>query len=102
VRFVNPEPFTLVFSIHLVTMVVIGGMTSMWGAIAGTALLTILTRYFRVFMEIGVLLDGFILVVIMLLFPEGLFVGAAKKVGAVVGRFSVRARSGASGTPDAA
>ncbi len=90
VGFVNPEPFSLVFSIHLVTMVVIGGMTNLWGAIAGTAVLTILTRYFRVFMEIGVLLDGLILVVVMLLFPEGLFVGGAKRVTGTFGAISSR------------
>ena len=94
VGFVNPAPFSLVFSIHLVTMVVVGGMTNIWGAIAGTGLLTILTEYFRVFKEIGVLLDGFILVIIMLLFPEGLFVGAAKRLTALVRSVSLKIRSG--------
>jgi branched-chain amino acid transport system permease protein len=89
VGFVNPGPFSLVLSIHLVTMVAVGGMTNLWGAIAGTALLTILTRYFRAFKDIGVLLDGFILVIIMLLFPEGLFVGIARKLtDAIRGRSS--------------
>ncbi len=86
VGFVNPPPFGLNFSIHLVTMVVVGGMTNLWGAIAGTALLTILTRYFRVFQEWGVFFDGFILVIIMLIFPEGLFVGAARKLAGIVSR----------------
>ncbi|NQT82485.1 branched-chain amino acid ABC transporter permease [bacterium] len=86
VGFVNPHPFGLNFSIHLLTMVVVGGMTNLWGAIAGTALLTILTRYFRVFMDWGVFFDGFILVIIMLVFPEGLFVGAARRLGGFVSR----------------
>jgi branched-chain amino acid transport system permease protein len=102
VGFVNPDPFGLVFSIHLVTMVVVGGMTNLWGAIAGTAMLTILTRYFRVFMEFGVLLDGLILVIIMLLFPEGLFVGGAKKLTAIARRVSVKMRSRPRETPDKA
>jgi len=99
VGFVNPEPFSLVFSIHLVTMVVVGGMTNLWGAIAGTALLTILTRYFRVFKEIGLLLDGFILIVIMLLFPQGLFVGAAKKLAGLFRRAHPSIHSNSGGHP---
>jgi len=99
VRFVNPEPFGLAFSIHLVTMVVIGGMTNLWGAIAGASVLTVLTEYFRVFKDYRLLFDGLILVVIMLAFPEGLFVGMAKKLTAAVRRTPVRAQAvaGASG-----
>jgi branched-chain amino acid transport system permease protein len=95
VRFVNPAPFNLGFSIHLVTMVVVGGVTSVWGAIAGAAMLTVLTEYFRVFQEISVFLDGLILVVILLLFPEGLFVGAGKRVAALVSVARRRVRPGA-------
>jgi len=84
--FVNPPPFGPMLSIHLVTMVVVGGMTNLWGAIAGTALLTILRERFRAFHEIGLLFDGFILILIMLLFEEGLFVGAAKRLRGVVSR----------------
>ncbi len=95
VRFVNPEPFSLAFSIHLVTMVVIGGMTSLWGAIAGTAVLTVLTEYFRVFKDYRLLFDGLLLVVIMLAFPEGLFVGVAKRLTAALRRTPPRARAAA-------
>ncbi|MDP2897903.1 MAG: branched-chain amino acid ABC transporter permease [bacterium] len=110
VGFVNPEPFNLELSIHLVTMVVIGGVTNLWGAIAGTVLLTVLTEGFRTFFkEYRLLFDGLILVVIMLLFAEGLFLGAAKKVAALVARASClrsRRRPGASthstGNPEAA
>ena len=94
VRFVSPPPFSLVFSIHLVTMVVVGGVTSLWGAVAGTALLTVLTEYFRVFKEISLLLDGLILIVIMLLFPEGLFIGIARKIAGVAGAARRAGRAG--------
>lgn len=99
VRFVSPAPFSLVFSIHLVTMVVVGGATSLWGAIAGTALLTVLTEYFRVFKEISLLLDGLILVTIMLLFPEGLFIGLAKKVAVLASAARRAARAGGPAMP---
>jgi branched-chain amino acid transport system permease protein len=96
VLFVNPEPFSLVLSIHLVTMVVIGGMTNLWGTIAGVALLTILTRYFHAFRDWRLLLDGFLLIIIMLLFPQGLFVGAAKRLGRMVSRRRARKLTGRS------
>ncbi len=92
--FVNAEPFSLVLSIHLVTMVVIGGMTNLWGTIAGVALLTILERYFHAFGDWRLFLDGFLLIIIMLLFPEGLFVGAAKRLGGLVPRRGSRKTSG--------
>ncbi|PIQ46401.1 MAG: branched-chain amino acid ABC transporter permease, partial [Deltaproteobacteria bacterium CG12_big_fil_rev_8_21_14_0_65_43_10] len=42
VTFVSPSSFGLFFSILLVMMVVIGGMHSVWGALIGATLLTIL------------------------------------------------------------
>jgi branched-chain amino acid transport system permease protein len=93
VRFVNPEPFNLELSIHLVVMVVIGGVTNLWGAIAGTVLLTVLTEGFRTFFkEYRLLFDGLILVVIMLLFAEGLFLGVAKRVTSLSRAISLRRR----------
>lgn len=98
VGFVNPEPFNLELSIHLMVMVVIGGVTNLWGAIAGTVLLTVLTEGFRTFFkEYRLLFDGLILVVIMLLFAEGLFLGAAKKVASLYRAISLRHRLGDSG-----
>lgn len=100
VGFVNPSPFSLVFSIHLVAMVVIGGMTSLWGALAGTTLLTVLTEGFRAFFEDKRLLfDGAILILIMLLFPEGLFVGGAKRLMSVFRRLRLKTGAGPSGPP---
>jgi branched-chain amino acid transport system permease protein len=43
IRFVNPTPFGLAASFEYFFMAVIGGMGSVWGAIAGAGVLTILT-----------------------------------------------------------
>jgi branched-chain amino acid transport system permease protein len=73
VTFLSPGSFSLHFSILLVTMVAIGGMEHIWGAIAGTALLTILPEYLRFFKDFDILIYGVILMAIMLLRPEGLY-----------------------------
>ena len=42
VGFISPSAFSLEFSITLVAMVVVGGMGSLWGAVVGAVLLTLL------------------------------------------------------------
>jgi branched-chain amino acid transport system permease protein len=42
VGFISPSAFGLQFSIVLVAMVVVGGMGSLWGAVVGAVLLTLL------------------------------------------------------------
>lgn len=73
VTFLSPGTFSLNFSILLVTMVAVGGMESVWGAITGTAVLTILPEYLRFFKDFDILIYGVILMAIMLSRPQGLY-----------------------------
>jgi branched-chain amino acid transport system permease protein len=73
VTFLSPGSFSLHFSVLLVTMVAIGGMEHIWGAVIGTAVLTILPEYLRFFKDFDILIYGVILMSIMLLRPEGLY-----------------------------
>ena len=73
VTFLSPGTFSLGFSILLVTMVAVGGMENIWGAIIGTSVLTILPEYLRFFHDFDILIYGVILMAIMLLKPEGLY-----------------------------
>jgi branched-chain amino acid transport system permease protein len=73
VTFLSPGTFSLHFSVLLVTMVAVGGMEHLWGAIIGTAVLTILPEYLRFFKDFDILIYGVILMAIMLLRPEGLY-----------------------------
>ncbi len=75
ITFLNPTPFGFHFSIVLLTMVAVGGMASVWGAIIGAALLTILPEYLRAFHDYDILIYGSILLVIMIFLPQGLFAG---------------------------
>jgi len=56
-------------------MVAVGGMASVWGAMIGAALLTLLPEYLRAFHDYDILIYGSTLLVIMMFLPQGLFAG---------------------------
>lgn len=72
IRFVNPDPFGFMFSIQLVVMVVVGGMASIWGAIAGAGAITLLSQGLQRFEDYEVIVFGAILVIVMVYMPSGL------------------------------
>ena len=84
---VNPHQFTFSFSIFILAMVVVGGLGSIWGVVVGAILLSAVNNYLlpRVLYDlpshVGLDFDmsqitsgiyGFLLVIVMLLRPEGL------------------------------
>lgn len=76
VTFISPGSFSFLMSIKLVAMVVIGGMASIWGSLIGAALLTLLPEFLHVFSDYEMVIYGLILMLVMIFFPEGLFVSA--------------------------
>jgi branched-chain amino acid transport system permease protein len=70
--FISPQPFGLMFSVRLVAMVVVGGLASIWGAIFGTATLTLLSELLHPFGELDVVVFGLIMMVVMIFLPQGL------------------------------
>lgn len=75
VMFISPGSFGFLVSVRLVAMVVIGGMASIWGALLGASLLTLLPELLQSVAEYEMAVYGFILIVVMIFFPEGLFRG---------------------------
>jgi len=75
ITFISPSSFGFMQSIMLVTMVVIGSMTDLWGACLGAFILTILPEYLHLFRDYEILIFGTILMIIMILMPKGLFIG---------------------------
>ena len=84
---INPEQLTFSFSIFILTMVVLGGMGSIWGVVIGAITLSAINNWLlpRVLhdipgkvgldfdlAEISAGIYGFLLVLIMLVRPEGL------------------------------
>lgn len=72
VTFISPNSFSFLVSIKIVTMVVIGGMASVWGALLGAAALTLLPEWLHVFNDYEMVVYGLILMVIMIFLPQGL------------------------------
>jgi branched-chain amino acid transport system permease protein len=75
VTFISPPTFGLFASILLLMMVVIGGSGSIWGALLGAGILTLLPEYLRALKDFDILVYGIILVAILLFMPEGIFEG---------------------------
>jgi len=73
--FISPDSFSFFFSIELVTMVVLGGMASTYGAVFGALILTFLPELLVVFEDFEVMIFGAILMLMMIFLPQGLFVG---------------------------
>ncbi|HEX6021315.1 MAG TPA: branched-chain amino acid ABC transporter permease [Solirubrobacter sp.] len=84
---VNPHQFTFSFSILILAMVVLGGLGSIWGVVAGAIVLSVFNNYLLPkvlydlpsvvgsdidLSQIGSGIYGLLLVVLMLLRPQGL------------------------------
>jgi len=78
VTFVSPGSFGFHASIQLVTMVVVGGMASLWGAVAGATFLTALPEALRAIEDYDILVYGGMLILCMMFLPGGLAEGAAR------------------------
>jgi branched-chain amino acid transport system permease protein len=71
-RYLNPNDFTLAESINVLVMVVVGGLGSLEGAIAGAFIIVFATEYLRAFKEYRLIVFGALLVALMALGAEGL------------------------------
>ena len=84
---VNSDQFQFSFSIFILAMVILGGLGSIWGVVLGAVVLSVINNYLipdvfnRVPRDLGLEFDltelsfgvfGFLLVVMMVLRPEGL------------------------------
>jgi len=95
-----PEEFGLMLNVQLVMMVVIGGMGSIWGSVAGGVILTALHEIINLVgsaagavdtSRIEHLIFGVLLAVVLILSPSGMIPGL-KKIAATFRRKGVRGR----------
>ena len=91
ITFISPGTFSFFYSIQVVTMVLIGGMGSLWGSAFGAILLTLLPEVLHAVKEYNVLIYGLILMIVLIFFPQGLF-------PAIAGVFAKRKMDGQSGS----
>ena len=71
-NFIQPSMFDMMKSTELTAVAVFGGLGSMSGTLLGSATVTLAMEYFRDISEYRMLIYGCLLVVIMVLRPEGL------------------------------
>jgi branched-chain amino acid transport system permease protein len=88
-RFVSPQPFDFSASVRLLVMASAGGLASVWGAPFGAAAITLLTVVLQEILpriipnasgEHTIIVYGIILIVIMILMPEGLTRGLLRTI----------------------
>jgi branched-chain amino acid transport system permease protein len=94
-RTVNAEQFEFSFSILILAMVILGGLGSIWGVVLGATILSFIERQFlletapNALHDAGITIDssqltggvfGFLLVVMMVLRPEGLLPERRRKL----------------------
>jgi branched-chain amino acid transport system permease protein len=83
---VSPQLFAVVTSITIITMVYVGGMSSIYGPVGGAILLVLLTELLRNFGEWRLMIYSCTLILILFFLPNGLIAPAWRRVKALVGR----------------
>lgn len=76
---VYPHSFTLITSINVLALIIVGGMGSLPGVIVGALALVGLPELLREFSEFRLLIFGILLIVMMLVKPEGFLPEAVHK-----------------------
>lgn len=79
-QFTGPEDHTLMVSINILSAVIVGGMGSIPGVIAGAFVLKGLPEILRELENYRVLTFGALLVIMMLVRPEGIFPPSRRKL----------------------
>jgi branched-chain amino acid transport system permease protein len=72
IRYVGPESYSIVQSLNLVVMNVIGGMTSLAGPLLGTVFMVTLPELLRGYVAMQQIMFGFILFATMAFLPGGI------------------------------
>jgi branched-chain amino acid transport system permease protein len=70
--FIGPSSFGFMFSVELVTMVIIGGMGTIYGPLLGAAILVMLPIWLHSFQDYDVVVFGALLMTMVIFLPGGL------------------------------
>lgn len=95
--FIQPVMFDMAKSTELVSVVVFGGLGSMSGCLIGTTILTLVTELFRPISQYRMLIYGLVLVLVMVLRPEGIMGTNELTPGYLKKLFSGRKKAGTAG-----
>ena len=81
VSYISPDNFTFLVSVTIMTMVIVGGMDNTLGVIVGAFLLTMLPEKLRIFSDYRLLFVGIVVILFLILRPQGLFPQRARSYG---------------------
>ncbi len=81
VTFLSPSGFSLFYSILVLIMAVVGGISNIWGAVVGAVIITVLPELLKNFREFDVLAYGFILTVSLMFMRKGIVGIITEKLG---------------------
>lgn len=84
--FIAPSSFGFNFSVELLTMVVIGGLGSVYGSFLGAALLTLLPEFLRAAHDYDIIIYGGLLMLMVMFMPGGLVRGVPELIRRITGR----------------
>jgi branched-chain amino acid transport system permease protein len=84
--FVSPTSFGFNFSVELVTMVIIGGLGSIYGSLLGAVILTLLPELLRAFHDYDIVIYGLILILITIFMPGGLVRGVPSALASLLAK----------------
>jgi branched-chain amino acid transport system permease protein len=75
IGYLSPGPFDVGFSIRLLLIVAVGGFASIWGALFGVAFITLIGEVFKPLGSYDVITYGVLLIIVIIMFPQGLLGG---------------------------
>ncbi|MFH1992046.1 MAG: branched-chain amino acid ABC transporter permease [Pseudomonadota bacterium] len=75
ITFISPSTYDFYYSIEVVTMVIVGGMGSLWGSLFGAGILTIISEALQVAKQYHVIAYGVFLCLVLIFLPEGILIG---------------------------
>ena len=77
--YINPNSFTFLESALVLSIVVLGGMGSLVGVVIAALVLVLLPEYLRAFADYRMLVFGAVMVLMMILRPQGLIVARRRR-----------------------
>jgi branched-chain amino acid transport system permease protein len=82
-RSFNASGFDVIVSIELLMMIIVGSVSTIWGAILGAVVITLLPNVLEEFDAYKTLIYGVLIVLIMIFMPNGLIQFLVDRVAAM-------------------
>ncbi len=75
ITFISPGSYDFYYSIQVVTMVIVGGMGSLWGSLLGAGVLTCISEALHIAKQYHTIAYGVFLCLVLVFLPEGILMG---------------------------